>query len=170
MESKASKVIFLDIDGVLTNTDIDGTSFKHLDPSRYKLSEHNLKILGKVLEQTGAKIVITSNWRKFTGPDPVWHFGGKDYHSTLVPFIQMHSKHVIGMLPPERHISKCDCLELWFEDNPWLSKSKGKYVIFEDELSEMYQENLEYAKHLVLTDYHYGMTEQDASKAIALLS
>lgn len=170
MDSNADRIIFMDLDGVLTNTDIDDTSFKHLDPSRYKLSEHNLKIFDKVLSQTGAKIVIASNWRKFIGKEQVWHFGGKDYCSTLVPFKEMYSEHIIGMLPPRRRLPKCDCLDLWFDYNTWFSSTNGRYVIFEDELSEMYQENPEYAKHLVLTDYHYGMTEQDASKAIALLS
>ena len=170
MDSQCSKVIFLDIDGVLTNTAIDGTSFLSLDPSKYKLSRHNLKLLDKVLESTSAKIVIASNWRKFSDLDPVWHVDGKDFYSTLVPFKKMYAKHIIGMLPPKRHMTKCACLDLWFESNTWLPKQHSKYVILEDDESEMYQDNAVYSKHLVFTDYRYGLTMQDASKAIVLLS
>ena len=170
MSEKIDKIIFLDIDHVLTNTDLDQSSFKYLDPSRYRLSKINLMWLDKILKQTGAKIVIASNWRKFTPPHTQWEYGGKLYASTLEPFKEMYKRHIIGMLPPERHINKCDCLELWFEDNPWFSKLKDKYVILEDDPREGYQTHLVYAKHLIMTDYHVGLTEEDADKAIALLS
>ena len=170
MDKLADKVIFLDLDHVLTYTDLDNTSFMHLDPSKYMLSKINLRWLDKILKSTGAKIVIASNWRKFTPPCTQWLHGGKLYNSTLEPLKKMYKEHIIGMLPPERHITKCDCLELWFEDNPWFSKLKDKYVILEDDLNEGYQRHLIYSKHLILTDYHVGLTEDDADKAIALLS
>lgn len=170
MGKLADKVIFLDLDHVLTNTDLDNTSFRHLDPSKYKLSSINLKWLDKVLVETGAKIVIASNWRKFSPPNIFWHFEGKMYPSILEPFKKMYGNYIIGMLPPERHATKCECLELWFEDNPWLSKTEDKYVILEDDLREGYQRHLVYSKHLILTDYHVGLTEQDAAKAMSILS
>lgn len=170
MESKIEKIIFLDIDGVLTNVDIDGSSFMLLDPSKYRLSEVNMQWLDKILDSTGAKIVIASNWRKFSPPHDAWEHRGKLYKSPLEEFKRLYKGHIIGMLPPERHTSKCECLELWFEDNFWFSKSKGKYVILEDDYCEGYHKHLVYAKHLIMTDSHLGLTEKDAVKAISLLS
>ena len=169
MEHYPDKIIFLDIDHVLTNTDLDNTSFKHFDPLKYKLSKINLHWLDVLLSKSNTKIVIASNWRKFTPPHTQWEYRGKLYNSTLEPFKKLYSRYIIGMLPPERHLTKCECLELWFEDNEWFSKSKSKYVILEDDLREGYQSHLIYSKHLVLTDYHVGLTESDVSKALSIL-
>lgn len=164
-----NKTLFLDIDHVLTNTDLDQTSFRLLDPSKYMLSKLNLKFLDMILAKTGAKIVIASNWRRFDPSNAVWVHGGKAYHSTLEPFKKMYSDYIIGMLPPDRHITKCEALELWFDDNNWLDKTNGKYAILEDDLREGYQAHPIYSKHLVLTDSRYGLTEEDAIRAMQLL-
>ena len=143
------KIIFLDIDHVLTNTDIDGSSFMLLDPSTYRLSEVNMQWLDKILAMTSAKIVIASNWRKFTPPNAAWLYDGKWYKSTLEPFKEKYKGDIIGMLPPERHVTKSDCLRIWFSENTWFSKDTGKYVILEDDLEEGYQNDPTFVKHLL---------------------
>ena len=168
MNGIIDKIVFLDIDHVLTNTDIDNTSFLSYNPSQYRLSKVNLANLDKVLDATGASIVIASNWRRFKKPNTAWHFEGKWYESPLELFKEMYGSKIIDMLPVEHGLTKCECLELWFEDNPWFSKH-GHYVILEDDLSEGYQRHLIYSKHLILTDYHVGLTSEDAAKAIAML-
>ena len=169
MNSGIDKIVFLDIDHVLTNTDVDNTSFLSYDPSKYMLSKANLANLDKVLDATGAYIVIASNWRKFKKPNTAWLFDGKWYESTLEPFKEIYRSKIIDMLPIEHGLTKCECLELWFEDNQWFSKH-GHYVILEDDTREGYQKHLVYSKHLVLTDYHVGLTEADAHQAISILS
>lgn len=169
MIDNIDKIIFLDLDHVLTNTDLDNSSFLSLDPEKYRLSSINLKWLDKILGVTDAKIVISSNWRKFIPPNVIWDFNGNEYRSILEPFKEMYKDYIIDMLPPEKHITKCECLELWFEDNPWFSKH-GRYAILEDDTREKYQEHPIYCKHLVLTDYHFGLTEDDADRAISLLN
>lgn len=169
MDGKIDKIIFLDIDHVLTNTDVDNTSFLSFDPSKYMLSKKNLENLDKILDSTGASIVVASNWRKFKAPNLSWNFKGKQYYSTLEPFKTLYAGKIIDMLPIEHHLTKCECLELWFEDNTWFSKH-GHYAILEDDTREGYQMHPIYSKHLVLTDYHVGLTDADASKAIAILN
>ena len=169
MDGKIDKIIFLDIDHVLTNTDLDSTSFLGFDPRKYTLSKKNLANLDKILDTTGASIVISSNWRKFKAPFLYWEYRGKQYNSTLEPFKKLYAGKIIDMLPVEHHLTKCECLELWFEENTWFSKH-GHYVILEDDTREGYQNHLIYSKHLVLTDYHVGLTEADANKAIAILN
>lgn len=169
MESKPDKIIFLDIDHVLTNIDLDGTSFMYFDPEKYRLSEINLKLLDRLLAESGAKIVIASNWRKFSPEMPYWIYGGKRYYSPLNAFKERYSKHIAGSLPPDRHINKSQALSLWFEDNSWFSKTAGKYVILEDDPDEEYQADVIYAKHLVMTDPKFGLTEDDLAKALRIL-
>ena len=169
MSGKIDKLIFLDLDHVLTNTDIDNTSFLSYDPSKYMLSSKNLENLDKILSSTDANIVIASNWRKFKKPHTAWFFEGQWYESILEPFKKMYVGKIIDMLPIEHGLTKCECLELWFEDNAWFSKH-GHYVILEDDIREGYQKHLIYSKHLILTDYHYGLTNDDANKAITILN
>ena len=170
LNKSIDKIIFLDIDHVLTNTDLDNSSFRHLNPDAYQLSKINLKWLDKILDETQSKIVIASNWRKFKFPNIAWNYNGKMYFSLLEPFKRLYRNYVIGTLPPERHISKCKCLDLWFEINGWFSKTNSKYVILEDDLNEGYQNDPIFIKHLILTDYHVGLTENDANKAISFLN
>lgn len=169
MDGKIDKLVFLDLDHVLTNVDIDNTSFLSYDPSKYMLSKVNLANLDKILDSTDAHIVIASNWRKFKPPHTAWYFNGKWYEGILEPFKKMYASRIIDMLPVEHGLTKCECLELWFEDNEWFSKH-GHYVILEDDTREGYQKHLIYSKHLILTDYRYGLTEADADKAIAILN
>ena len=168
MKDAIDKIIFLDLDHVLTNTDIDNTSFWSYDPSKYMLSKHNLANLDRILDSTGASIVVASNWRKFKPPYTAWYFKGQWYESILEPFKKMYAGKIIDSLPVESGLTKCDCLELWFEDNAWFNKH-GHYVILEDDRREGYQKHHIYNKHLILTDYHYGLTEDDAQKAISII-
>ena len=57
------KVIFLDIDGCLTS-EREGTYFNS-DPTKYHPSKKVMKQLMKLCDETGAKIVMATNWRKF---------------------------------------------------------------------------------------------------------
>ena len=169
MQNAIDKLIFLDMDHVLTNMDVDGTSFLSYDPSRYMLSDFNLKNLDMILDAVDARIVIASNWRKFKMPNIYWQFNGKSYRSVLEPFKELYAGKIIDSLPYERGLNKCECLELWFEDNPWFSKH-GHYVILEDDPYERYQEHPVYNKHLVMTSKKTGLTEDDARKAISILN
>lgn len=164
------KLIFLDIDHVLTNTDLDDSSFLHFDPNRYHLSKINLKIFDQLLDKSKAKIIIASNWRRFIPPRNEWIYNGKAYSSPLPTFKKMYSRHIVGILPPIRHMSKKECLDIWFKDNcDRYSKKTSHYVILEDDVHEGYQDDPDYAKHLVMTDYHFGLTHDDAQKALEIL-
>ncbi len=63
------KIIFLDIDGVLNSRQYDaerGTAEGNIDVSR-------LLLLKQLIDQTGAKIVLTSSWRRHWDPvGSVW--------------------------------------------------------------------------------------------------
>ena len=50
------KVIFLDIDGVLTTCSYHNPDTNHIDPQR-------VCILSQIVNRTGAKIVLISTWK-----------------------------------------------------------------------------------------------------------
>ena len=49
------KVIFLDFDGVITTL-----------KSKYKLDPDKMALIGRIMDATDAKIVISSSWRRFS--------------------------------------------------------------------------------------------------------
>ncbi len=64
------KVIFLDVDGVLnssktTRRTIDGYTF---------VGSRQLKNLRQIIDTTGAKVVLSSDWR-YGRDDPAWNRG-----------------------------------------------------------------------------------------------
>jgi hypothetical protein len=53
------KIIFLDFDGVLLNRE----SFRHASGMKAKAAPSCVKALNRIIEQTGADIVVSSTWR-----------------------------------------------------------------------------------------------------------
>lgn len=163
----------LDIDGVLTNVE-DSSSYLCGDPSTYRISTRNLANLMTVLNADPAtKVVVSSNWRRFDD-DGKWsycRFGSVHAFKNQLPRLrQLLSKWIIGDLTHERHLSKSEALELWFEDNPWASKTRGKYVIFDDEPeAEGFSMHPIFYKHTIKTGVDNGLTKEDAARALALL-
>ena len=167
------KVIFIDIDGVLTNVE-DGSSYLCGNPSTYRISEKNLENLLVVLEaEPETRVVVSSNWRRFddNGKWSYCKFGSVHAFKNQLPKLrQILSKWIIGDLTHERHLSKSEALELWFEDNPWLSKKTGKYVILEDESwREGFASHPIFYKHTIETSRESGFTREDAERALQIL-
>lgn len=57
MENEKQKVIFLDVDGVLTHED-------YLNGVEEDLDREKITFLKQIVEETDAKIVLSSTWRK----------------------------------------------------------------------------------------------------------
>lgn len=167
-----SRILFLDLDGVLTNTEIDQSSYLCEDPSRYKISKYNLDNLLSVLKKfDDTRIVISSNWRRFDSKNPLWEYKGKTYFGLLPETRKILKKWIVDDLPHDRHITKSEAMELWFEDNSWFKKNSltNKYVILDDDWREGYLEHPIFSKHLVYTDVKYGFDQNDIEKACRIL-
>ncbi|MGM9878817.1 MAG: HAD domain-containing protein [Bacilli bacterium] len=51
------KAIFLDVDGVLIHQNYKNKETENID-------EEKIKLLKKIIDETSAKIILTSNWRR----------------------------------------------------------------------------------------------------------
>ena len=103
------KVIFLDIDGVLN---CDKTPNPRKLP--YVVDKKLLTRLGKLLDRTGAKVVLTSTWRI----DPVGLFAAKHWH---VPFMDA--------APDMPKRPRREEILTWLKQHPKVSR----YVVIDDE-------------------------------------
>jgi hypothetical protein len=107
------KVIFLDIDGVLN---CDKTPNPRGFP--YIVDKKLLARFEKLLQRTGAKVVLSSTWRC----DPVGLFAARHYG---VPFI--------GTCPDKRRSSRCKELLAWLKAHPNVTR----YIVLDDEDDEL---------------------------------
>ena len=143
------KVIFLDFDGVLNNMNCLANG--------YMFSDYNMKNLAKIIKTTNAKIVLSTSHR--------------NNQLSLHSFNQACRKEGINdlvygktdVIPPTQDVFKNKRIrpteiEMWLDDHPEVKR----YVIIDD--MDMIDVN-----NFVQTNFHYGLTEVDADKAIKIL-
>jgi len=147
--------IFLDIDGVInnTNTDRSGNPYLSIDSSLFmKLSE--------IVTMTNSKIYLISDWKNF------WERDNKDEQHEIANYIDY----------------KLSCESLVIEDkvdgekitrganikNFLLSHEIKNFVILDDMPFDYKKEGL--SKNFVKTDMEFGLTDDDVAKAIKILS
>lgn len=66
------RFIFLDIDGVIATPDT-------LEDGMWGLTPEKQDLLGMIIEKTGAKIVLSSSWRKHTLESTIEHMKEHDF-------------------------------------------------------------------------------------------
>lgn len=159
------KVIFLDIDGCLTSKR-EGTYFNP-DPAKYHPSKTVMKQIMKLCDETGAKIVMATNWRKFD-IDGEWVNKYGAYKNPLKEVQAFFEDYCIGTLPKTRHINKAQATILYLEEHDDIDN----FVIFDDDKREQYQNTYEYGikDSFILVDTANGITEYDISRAKDILS
>jgi len=167
------KIIFLDIDGVLNPIHYMNATYKMWKASFGKIKSHdeygqlffyqNCEALQKIVDETGAKIVISSAWR----------MPGESEMKELWKHRNLAGE-IIGITPNEMDVVKSGeakfydevCrgaeIKLWINTN----KFRGNYVIIDD-TKDMLKEQ---EKYFVITNSYCGLTLKDAEKAIEILN
>lgn len=142
------KIVFLDCDGVVSP--MRGTFFQ---------KEHMLR-LKRIVEETGAKVVLSSSWR-------LTEFGRNEVNRQLREYgIQEcigYTEDLTGK-PRSAEIVK------WVEDNR-SSLNIVNFVALDDiPLTNLAQDRVFFGKHCVTTNGSVGLSDTDTKKAISLLS
>lgn len=165
------RFIILDFDGVVTSCLEKPGSYLVNGNDSYGASPSCLKRLIGLADETGAKIVISSNWRRFDddGICSFWNNPKYGAHANPLPKL----KKVLGSrylcdLPKTRHIKKSQALRMWF-DETGQDPGKTAYVIFDDDETEGFGQS-EFGRHFILTNYRTGLTADDCEKAKEILN
>jgi len=161
------KIIFLDVDGVLTSTKETPGSYLNHSPDEYGISPkclHNLKLLCK---KTGAKVIISSNWRN-AGNKKYEVLHGNKIPNPLIKLYDEIGNLIIGSLPVTDFKQKAKALVQWFDENDF----DGNFVILDDDEKEHLDQEMLYSicDHLVFVNYKTGLQKEDCEKAIELLN
>lgn len=164
------KYIFLDFDGVITN-----------EESHYKLNRVSCDLLGRILKDTDAKIVITSSWRKSTLEDTIKYL---NTISHFVPFEFPYSDNIIGQTIRAYHyiheihlgVPRGVEIKQWIDTHihsnngrNYILKKLGKdyqYVILDDDNDML----LEQKDNFIKTDSHKGLNVRNVFDAIQVLN
>jgi len=166
-----SKVLFLDIDGVL-NTERQhdrcvNEGIPSVDGFGYAFDPEAAINLKRIVEETGADIVISSSWK-------LW---GLDAMQRMWARRDLPGK-VIDITPNTESDEMLLSIDLNYMDIPaikgseikeWLSTNGHDvthYAILDD-LSDMLPEQ---ESHFVQTDPRIGITEDDAEQVISILT
>jgi hypothetical protein len=153
-----TKLIFLDIDGVLD-------TYK----SHYMLDPVLLDRLGNILGRTGAWIVVSSSWRSSSVPDTVDFM--TDYDNPRVgpnPF--PFTDKVVGVTPILFSVIDDDIDRPATQGEEIAAYLKlhscDEYVILDD-CDEMLRDQW---PHLVFVNDEMGLTDADVEKAVSILN
>lgn len=131
------KILFLDVDGVLNKASdyavrIEGAK------SCLLVNQHLVDRMQQVLEDTGAKVVLSSSWRNLQG-------GREFVEECGIPIIDETDNG-----PGKRG----DQIQRWLDSHPEVET----YAIVDDD-SDMLDHQL---PHFVLTEFETGLTKQAA--------
>ena len=152
------KVIFLDIDGVLNHekhykwlmeTD-EPTSLQRV----YPYSEFNptsCKLLNKIIDETDAKIVLSSSWRL----DGILKLNNIFKHCGIY--------HKIFDVTPCLDIDRGKEIDKWLSEHPEVTN----YVILDDDTD---MEEYQLPSFIKTNAYNDGLNEEVANKAIKILN
>jgi len=167
------KIIFLDIDGVLNPTmymmalgkmwKLSCNQIKSRDYYGHLFFYQNCDALKKIIDETGAKIVMSSTWR----------LAGLSEMKALWKYREL-SGDVIDVTPNEIEVVKSGgakfydevCrgqeIQLWLDKNEF----KGNYVIIDDTQDMLKSQD----DFFVRTHSSVGLTMSDAEMAIRILN
>ena len=149
------RVIFLDIDGVVNCWDT-----KERAPSRVIGVEQRLIAhIKEIVDATGAKIVLSSTWRKD------WAFDlldGKDWIYLRDEFAKQ-GLHFLDYTPSRRDSHRGEEIKEWLESTDYDVES---YVVIDDEMYDIWELH---EGHLVQTSYDDGIKPEAVDKAIKIL-
>ncbi len=154
------KIIFLDIDGVLnsryTEETFMGTPF---------VSEEKILLLKEILDQTDAKIVLSSTWRKG------WRLKDNGKTSGLDIWLFDALKEKLEEYKIELMSYTDDLGHRGYEISRWLKDHSNEkienYIVMDDAPSEALEPH---SKRLVQTSMSEGLTRCEVEEAIALLN
>ena len=150
------KVIFLDIDGVLNSSLYD----RQRHDENENIDKTRLDLVKKLVDETGAKIVLSSSWRNHweKNPDECDDIGRKIISDFASAGIEIYDK-----TPKMGYLERSEEIRMWLKDNPDVKS----FVIFDDngygwgDLSN----------NFVQTNYRIGrgLEEKHIQKALEIL-
>ncbi len=162
-----SKIIFLDIDGVLNSNFWNGEHQREISDGTL-IDLEKVKLLRQIIDKTDAKIVLHSGWRFWFDSD------AKPIRKEALRLVGMLEQEKLGIydVTPDfsteeikrtRKFSLVKASEIlaWVEAHPEVSS----WIVLDD--LDLHSEEIE--KHQIKTNQETGLTQENVEQAIRLL-
>ena len=150
-EKKKVKYIFLDVDGVLN-------TFRPYDPKDDGVDLDKVELVKKIVDATGADIILSSAWKAQWSPKTKSRCG-----RTLNRKMETVGLTIKGKTPRMPSVYKAVEVRDFLKKNPC-----DAFVILDDEVLDFKIQG--YEEQLILTNWKTGLTEEEVNKAIAILN
>lgn len=149
------KIIFLDFDGVITI------------PPKWRFNNAKIKYIKKIVDETNAKIVVSSSWRMKTIDETIERIKKWNYKHTKSKLFDWFINNLYDVTPWDSDskysgTGRGGKIQTWLDDH----SDVDNYVIIDDD-SDMLDSQL---YHFVETNYEDGITEVEAHRAIKILN
>lgn len=155
-----NKIVFLDFDGVITTL-----------KSNWTIDNEKVELVKQICDATGAKIVISSSWRRYTLEQTIEAITTQETVYGHNPF--PYPEYIVGITSKMFGLKYADektCYSLCrgVEIDRWLWEHEDviNYVILDDD-SDML---LSQKKHFIKTHALRGISKRDVEKAIKILN
>lgn len=149
------KIIFLDFDGVMDTAYYDNYLYRmglpSVDPFGIVFDPDCIRNLGRIIEATGAKIVVSSTWKDFMS-----------YKDFLDMWEYRNLPGFVTDTTPSSKFNKCrgDQIDAWLKECP----TDCEYVIIDDMDHSQFHEHQH--KHLFVVNLYDGLNDFIADKVI----
>jgi len=152
-------ILFLDVDGVLTNRKDDAMIFE-CPSDRYRLCDRNLVCLDKILNSCpNCRIVLSTSWRNYPEDYEFQNKLGWSYKSQLPVLLDRYYDKIIDKAPHVEGSNKAKDILKWIVTNQF----EGKYIILDDDPMQ----GLSYfSPQWIKTSKELGLTERIADVVI----
>ena len=149
------KVIFLDFDGVITI------------PPKWYINADKIKYIKQIVDTTGAKIVVSSSWRRENVKETINDMIGKTKRcpkNKMLYWLIDNIYDVTSWFSDKKYnrIGRGGEIQTWLDKHPEVDN----YVIIDDD-GDMLDSQL---YHFVQTNYEDGITELETNWAIKILN
>lgn len=165
------KYIFLDIDGVIATPET-------VEEGLWGLTTSKQQLLGKILDETGAKIVLSSSWRHNDLKSTIDYMSEKGFLfcDKLIGVTLRLYKYIDREQKIHLSIPRGLEIDQWIDTHihsnngkDWSRKEIGKdftYVIIDDDADML----LEQKDYFIRTDGMVGLTDLDVTRAVGILN
>lgn len=153
-----NKLIFLDVDGVLNNAET-----KARTPSGFTgIMDSKVELLKRIVDETAAKIVLSSDWRLMEIDNPDYIYLNKK--------LSKYNLNIYSKTPEIDWRDRGNEVAAWMI-NKGMDVWNDTWVAIDD-LSLLFDSLSSdiFANHIVITDGEYGLRDMDVKRVIEILN
>lgn len=153
------KVIFLDIDGVLNYR---GCKHKLPNSNFYFVDDAKIKLLKTIIDETRAKIVLSSTWRyDWINSDLGLHTDGS--FELLRNKLLEHGISLLSKTPKLKSAYRGEEIDAWLKN--WKGEPVEAFIILDDD-----NDMKPHGSRLIQTSFEKGLETKHVIKAIKMLN